>query len=98
VVLEAFAAGLPVVATAVGGTPEVVDDGVNGRLVPPGDPTSLALRVAETLGDDRARRAMGDRGRDLVSERFTFSRQAAAYRGVFESLTRPSRRAEVAGI
>ena len=50
VVLESYAAGVPVVATAVGGTPEAVADGVDGYLVPPGDPTALARRILETPG------------------------------------------------
>ena len=86
VVLEAFAAGLPVVATAVGGTPEVVEPGVNGRLVPPGDPAALARAISATLADPRARRAMGDRGRALVLERFTFETQARRYDRLFEAL------------
>ena len=47
VILEAFAAGVPVVATAVGGTPEAVEDAVNGYLVPPGDPPALAQRILD---------------------------------------------------
>jgi glycosyltransferase involved in cell wall biosynthesis len=87
VVLEAFAAGVPVVATAVGGTPEVVDDGENGRLVPPGDPEALALTIAEALRDGAARQAMGERGKRLVLDRFTFAAQARSHRSLFESLT-----------
>jgi glycosyltransferase involved in cell wall biosynthesis len=98
VVLEAFAAGLPVVATAVGGTPEVVADGENGRLVPPGDPRALALRVAETLADAGARRAMGDRGRALVLDRFTFASQGLAYQRLFDSLPRTRTRASLARV
>ena len=50
-ILEAMAAGLPVVACDVGGNPEAVVDGVTGRLVPPGDPTTLAKAMAEILAD-----------------------------------------------
>ena len=50
VVLESYAAGVPVVATAVGGTPEAVADGVDGYLVPPGDPAALARRILDVLG------------------------------------------------
>jgi glycosyltransferase involved in cell wall biosynthesis len=94
VVLEAFAARVPVVATAVGGTPEVVADGQNGRLVPPGDPESLARRIVELLRDP-ARPALGERGRRLVLDRFTFEVQARAYRSLFASLPRVGGRSAV---
>ncbi len=55
VVLESYAAGVPVVATAVGGTPEAVADGVDGYLVPPGDPVALAGRIRDVLGADEER-------------------------------------------
>jgi len=58
VVVEALAAGVPVVATAVDGTPEVVKDGVNGFLVPPGAVSRLADRLAGLLTDGERRRAM----------------------------------------
>lgn len=58
-VVEALAAGVPVVATAVDGTPEVVRDGLNGFLAPPGDIESLASGVRNLLEDDERRRVMG---------------------------------------
>lgn len=58
-VVEALAAGVPVVATAVDGTPEVVRDGVNGFLAPPGDIESLASGVRSLLEDEECRRLMG---------------------------------------
>jgi len=57
-VVESLAAGVPVVATAVDGTPEVIRSGVNGELVPPGDPAALARAVLGVLGDDERRRSM----------------------------------------
>jgi glycosyltransferase involved in cell wall biosynthesis len=57
-VVESLAAGVPVVATAVDGTPEVVRPGVNGELVAPGDPASLAEAVLGILDDDRRRESM----------------------------------------
>jgi glycosyltransferase involved in cell wall biosynthesis len=86
VVLEAFAAGVPVVATAVGGTPEVIEDGVSGYLVPPGKPVSLAERIHELLANDTARRAMGDQGRQRVLDEFTFEAQARQYLRLFNAL------------
>jgi len=86
VVLEAGAAGVPVVATAVGGTPEVVDDGITGYLVPPGDPPSLAERIAQLLADPDRRREMGEAGRDHVQRHFTFEAQAAAYLNLFAEM------------
>ena len=90
VVLEAMAARLPVVATAVGGTPEVIDDGVTGHLVAPGDVAALARRIGEVLADDAERRRMGERGRRRIEEHFTFAAQSRAYQALFEQLTRGS--------
>jgi glycosyltransferase involved in cell wall biosynthesis len=86
VVLEAFAAGVPVVATAVGGTPEVVEDGVSGVLVQPGDTAGLAEGILGVLARDGQRREMGRRGRECVRQHFTFAAQAAAYQKLFAEL------------
>jgi glycosyltransferase involved in cell wall biosynthesis len=86
VVLEALAAGVPVVATAVGGTPEVIDDGRSGRLVPPGDVAALAGTIAEALADAPWRRQAGEFGRRRVQEEFSFEAQAAQYRELFARL------------
>lgn len=63
VILEAAAAGTPVVASRVGGIPEVVRDGETGVLVAPGEPESIARAVLDLLRDDARRRAMGDAAR-----------------------------------
>lgn len=67
-VMEAFAMGLPVVATAVGGVPRQVRDGVEGRVVPPGDPTRLAEALVEVARDDRIRSAMAEAARRRSSD------------------------------
>jgi glycosyltransferase involved in cell wall biosynthesis len=70
--LEAMGAGLPIVATAVGGIPEVLEEGVSGFLVPPADPPALAGAMERLLGlPPEARRRMGDAGRDLVRRRYS---------------------------
>jgi glycosyltransferase involved in cell wall biosynthesis len=91
VVLEASAAGVPVVATAVGGTPEVIDDAASGWLCPPGDPEALAARLLDALTTEEGLREVGFQGRQRVLERFTFPRQASAYRALFASLVAPTR-------
>ena len=73
-VLEAMAAGLPVVATAVGGTPEVVVDGVTGLLVPPRDSAALAQAIAALLRDPELRGRMGKAGRERVAQHFSVER------------------------
>jgi len=69
-VLEAMTAGLPVVASAVNGTPEAVEQGVTGYLVPPGDSEALAERLAALAADPAARRRMGENARQVAAERF----------------------------
>jgi glycosyltransferase involved in cell wall biosynthesis len=83
VILESLAAGVPVVATAVGGTPELVDDGENGFLVPAGDVLALSRRLLELLGDPRRREAMGRVGKNKVAEHFTFAAQSEKYIDLF---------------
>ena len=70
-VLEAMAAGLPVVATPVGGVPELVRSGLDGYIVPAGDTASLAGALARLLGDGEQRRRMGERGCQRVAAHFT---------------------------
>lgn len=69
--VEALACGRPVVATAVGGVPSVVEDGVTGLLVPPEDPQALARAILQLLEDETARRRMGEAGPKWVRERFS---------------------------
>jgi glycosyltransferase involved in cell wall biosynthesis len=92
IVLEALAAGKPMVATAVGGTPEVIEDGRSGFLVPPGDPAALARKLSELLRDGELRRSLGEHGRERMREQFTFAAQAAAYQRLFASLQGTARR------
>lgn len=73
VILEAMAQGKPVVATAVGGTPELVVDGETGLLVPPGDVDALADALAQLLGDPGQRRRMGDAGRVRAEREFSLA-------------------------
>jgi glycosyltransferase involved in cell wall biosynthesis len=98
VVLEAFAAGVPVVATAVGGTPEAVEDGVSGYLVPPGDPPALARRILDALSDEPRRRAMGQQGRNRVVREFSFKNQSGSYLRLFQELSRSSSPSGLASI
>jgi len=73
-VLDAMCHGRAVVATAAGGIPEAVEDGVTGRVVPPRDPDALAAALVEVLGDPQRRDAMGAAGRRRFLERFTADR------------------------
>jgi glycosyltransferase involved in cell wall biosynthesis len=73
VVLEAFALARPVIATRVGGTPDVVRDGDTGWLVPPEDPPALADALLAAAGDATAREERGARGAALVAQRYSIA-------------------------
>ncbi len=96
-VLEAAAVGLPVVATRVGGVPEVVDDGVTGFLTPSHDPAALAAAMErlETTPAD-ARSAMGQRGRALVEQQFSYERVMARWERIYSEVAAAGK-AAVAG-
>lgn len=78
-ILEAMAAGLPVVSTTVSGIPEAVSDGESGLLVPPEDATALAHALHRLLADSSLRRAMGEASRRRVEEHFSIGHVAARY-------------------
>ncbi len=74
-ILEAMARRKPVVATAVGGIPEVVADGVSGFLVPPSDPAALADALIRLARSPSLRQRLGDAGYEIVAERFSIDAQ-----------------------
>jgi glycosyltransferase involved in cell wall biosynthesis len=78
-VLEALACGIPVVATAVGGIPEQVDDGQTGFLVRTGDAQALSHRLTHLLSDEHLRRRMGMLAVETAQRRFDLARQVDAY-------------------
>lgn len=84
--LEAMATGLPVVATRVGGNPELVEHGVNGLLVPRDDPATLATAISRYLDDPVLRLLHGKASRERVLERFSLDRMCVAYAGLYEEV------------
>lgn len=86
VVLEASAAGVPVIATAVGGTPECIINHETGLLIPAGQPEPLVASITSLLRDPEKRQRMGNAGRDYVRDEFSFAQQANAYLKLFARL------------
>jgi sugar transferase (PEP-CTERM/EpsH1 system associated) len=87
-VLEAMASGLPVIATAVGGNADLVEQGHTGYIVPPGHPQAMALRmVALASHPDRAHR-MGHAGRERVVAKFSMQAMVATYQAVYDEQMR----------
>ena len=90
VIMEAMAARLPVVSTRVARVPEMVDDGVTGRLTPPADPAALADALRELANDPSLRTALGTAGQALCAERFSLEKTAGELSRRFQSLLVPS--------
>ncbi|MDX6287335.1 MAG: alpha-maltose-phosphate synthase [Frankiales bacterium] len=84
--LEAMACETAVVATNVGGIPEVVDDGVTGLLIPPSDPAALAHAVNQLLTDPTRATAMGIAGRRRIEEQFTWTAVAEQTIALYDGL------------
>ncbi len=84
VLIEAMAAGKPVVAAAAGGAPEVVQDGITGVLVPPRDPQAIARAVLHMLQDSQLRQKMGSAGQKRAQECFSLDRNVKETQAVYE--------------
>ena len=84
-ILESMSYGLPVVATAVGGNPELVRDGVTGVLVPPKDPAAFSRPVVRLLRDPHLRNAMGGEGQEVIRREFTLDAVADRYQELYSA-------------
>jgi sugar transferase (PEP-CTERM/EpsH1 system associated) len=82
-ILEAMSTGVPTVATAVGGTPELVQDGVTGTLIPPRSPSKLALALSVYLEQENVRRMHGNAARRRVVENFSIDAMVKSYETVY---------------
>ena len=85
-VLEAMSLGTPVVATSVGGVPSIIDSGSNGVMVPPGDPTALALALAELARDPEMRQRLGGRAQEDALARHGLEAMVRAVEAVYLDL------------
>ena len=90
-VLEAMGASLPVIATAVGGVPEIVIDGQTGLLVPPRDPEAMARALLSLALDPDGRKRMGEAGRNLAVSTFPIERSVDAFEDVYAEIARRCR-------
>ena len=86
IVLEAMAAGVPVIASAAGGTPETIDDGRTGRLIPVGDSAALEAALDDLLGDPVRAQGMAREARAALTERFSFERMVLDTEAVLEQV------------
>ena len=82
-VLEAMAAGLPIVASGVGGIVELIDDNRNGLLVQPGEPDALADRLCRLMADGETARRLGDAARADAHASYSFERMVAGFESIY---------------
>jgi glycosyltransferase involved in cell wall biosynthesis len=92
-IIEAMAASLPVIATRVGGVPELIEDGVNGLLVDPHAPSALAGAILTLASDAERRRTMGEHSAAKVRQQFTLERSVERYEQLYTRVSgaRPNR-------
>jgi glycosyltransferase involved in cell wall biosynthesis len=90
-VIEAMAAGKPVVATAVGGVPDIVVEGETGFIVPPGDDAAMAHRLGQLLADEELRGRLGRRAREVARARFHAEQIARRYYELYRQVLAPDR-------
>lgn len=86
-VLEAMSSGLPVIASKTGGNPELIEDGVNGALVPPGDREALAGAITGYIQDPDRRAGHGAASRDRVVSQFSIATMIDRYRQLYQGLS-----------
>jgi glycosyltransferase involved in cell wall biosynthesis len=91
VILESMAAGKPVVATKVGGSPEMVTEGVTGYLVPPADSDALSDAIIKLLQEPNKAEEMGKEGRKIVHEKFTVEAMVKSYEKLYKELIQSAR-------
>jgi glycosyltransferase involved in cell wall biosynthesis len=84
--MDAMAARLPVVATSIGGNPQLVEHGVTGHLVPPGDADALAVALIALLRDPAGARAMGARGRARAASQLSIDRMQRGYLDLYQGM------------
>lgn len=89
-IIEAMAMRKPVVASRVGGIPEVVEAGVTGLLVQPENPDALAMGILQYLSDPLLAKHAGERGRERVEKLFTIERMVENYQAVYRGCQRIS--------
>ena len=85
-VLEAMATGLPVIATRVGGNPELIEDGLTGRLVAPEDSEAMARNIADYFSNPTLVRRHGRAARQAVVQRFSLERMVGDYMSLYDGL------------
>lgn len=87
-ILEAMTAGKPVIATAVGGNPELVSDQNNGLLAPPADPKALAEKIMMLIEDTTLRHSMSRRSFEIARDKFSLKQMIDNYQKLYEELLR----------
>jgi colanic acid/amylovoran biosynthesis glycosyltransferase len=86
VIMEAMAAGLPVISTPLAGVPEMVEPEINGELVPERDPAAICAAMERLIADPARARRLGDRGRQIAREKFSIETSARQLQKIFATI------------